>query len=261
MVPGTRTNALRRVRQYEATSNAELRRRVASALVEAKIRNSRRVLQRLSASRGESAATAQKNASEALLRLRKSVRRGCFDLDSLRGMEGMAAACYFKRLADFFPEEAPFRERSRRPPLDAANALLSWTYSIVLGEIDACVRLHGLDPGIGFLHALEFSMPSLALDLLEPLRAPLCDSLALALLNRSILRKEHFRVSEEDGGTYLSDEGKPLFFMAYERAMTRKFVCRRGEPRVDFRRVLERQVCSVVRILEGGADADFFVMP
>ena len=173
----------------------------------------------------------------------------------------MAAACYFRRLGDFFPPELPFVERSRQPPLNAANSILSWSYTIVLGEIETGLRSHGLDVGIGFLHTLEHSMPSLALDLLEPLRAPLCDMLSLHLLNHKILRLEHFRFDSGDGGTYLNDDGKKLFFTAYEQTMTRKFSLNPGGAHTDFRQIIDRQVCSVIRILEGEDDVEFFHMP
>ena len=107
----------------------------------------------------------------------------------------MGAAVYFGQLGNYFPEGIPFTTRSRRPPKDAANALLSWTYSVLLGEIDGAVRSHGLDACIGFLHAVSHGTPSLSLDLLEPLRAPCCDLLDMNILNHKQLTKEHFEYS------------------------------------------------------------------
>jgi CRISPR-associated protein Cas1 len=144
--------------------------------------------------------------------------------DSLRGYEGYGAALYFDRLRRYFPETAPFNGRNRRPPKDAANALLSWTYTIVLTEIDAAVRSAGLDPCLGFLHEISYGRPSLSLDLLEPLRAPLCDMLVLGLLNHRLVRaEEHFETSPEDGGVTLNDRGRRAFFPEYERTMQRRF--------------------------------------
>ncbi len=258
---GSPTNAARRIRQYELFSNECIRVFVSSRLIYAKIRNSRRVLQRLSAARKESDSPKQREIAALLRNSCIQARRSTSSLDVIRGVEGMAAAGYFKRLADFFPPELPFIERSRQPPLNAANSILSWSYAIVLSEIEACLRSHGLDTGIGFLHTLGHSTPSLALDLLEPLRAPLCDMLSLHLLNHKILRPEHFRFCSEDGGTYLNDDGKKPFFTAYEQAMTRKFTLRPGDSHVDFRQIIARQVCSVIKILEGENDVEFFIMP
>lgn len=258
---GNRLNAARRIRQYRLFAEEGVRAAVLARLIFAKIRNSRRVLQRLSAARRESDLPQQREAAMFLRRSCMEIRRKHPALDVLRGMEGMAAACYFRRLSDFFPPELPFKERSRQPPLNAANSILSWSYTIVLGEIETCLRLHGLEPGIGFLHTVEYSMPSLALDLLEPLRAPLCDMLSLHLLNHRILRSEHFRFEAEDGGTYLTDDGKKLFFTAYEQTMARKFSLKPGGEHTDFRRIIEHQVRAVIRILEGEDDVEFFHMP
>jgi CRISPR-associated protein Cas1 len=117
-------------------------------------------------------------------------------LDSLRGCEGMAAGFYFRQLGAYFPDEIPFASRNRRPPRDEANALMSWTYTIVMGEVDAAVRTAGLDACLGCLHGISYGRPSLSLDLLEPLRAPLCDMLTLRLLNHKLLKKEHFEFPE-----------------------------------------------------------------
>ena len=258
---GNRVNAARRIRQYRLFGEEGVRNAAAARLIFAKIRNARRVLQRLSAARRESDLPKQRDVALQLRRSCMEIRRRRLAGDVLRGMEGMAAACYFRHLADFFPPELPFVERSRQPPLNAANSILSWSYTIVLGEIETCLRLHGLETGIGFLHTVEYSLPALALDLLEPLRAPLCDMLSLHLLNHRILRPEHFRFDAEDGGTYLTDDGKKLFFTAYEQTMARKFSLKPGGEHTDFRQIIERQVCAVLRILEGEEDVEFFHMP
>lgn len=258
---GKGINSARRILQYEMSSDIPTRNLNAARLIYAKIRNSRRVLQRLAATRKESRIPTQVVVNNSMRRFCQEIRARQPSLDTLRGIEGMAAVCYFKRLADFFPVNIPFQERSRRPPLNAANSLLSWTYAIVLGEIESCIRMHGLDPGIGFLHTVEYSMPALALDLLEPLRAPLCDMLVLHLLNHKILREEHFRFSAEDGGTYLNDGGKKPFFTAYEQTMRRKFSIKNSKTHVDFRQVIERQVVTAIKTLEGDSSEDYFIMP
>lgn len=261
LYPDNNMNAERRIRQYELARDEKLKLEVASKLVAAKIRNSRRVLQRLAANRNQSDTPEQERACEMLKRLGRFSQDRPGTLDQLRGYEGMAAAAYFDRLSSFFPQNIPFVERSRRPPKNAANALLSWTYAIVQGEIDAAVRSRGLDPCIGFLHVVEHGTPSMTLDLLEPLRAPLCDLLVLHLLNHAIFREEHFEFNSEDGGTYLKPDSRKEFFFAYENTMTRKFTLKPGEPHTDFRRVIDNSVLAVIQAIEGRADYEFFDMP
>ena len=123
----------------------------------------------------------------------------------------MAAVKYFQRLSAFFPAEIPFTQRTRRPPKDAANALLSWTYTIVRSEVDVALRTQGLDPALGWLHELSSGRPALSLDLLEPLRAPVCDLLTLNLLNHKTLQAEHSRTDLDNGGTYLTEAGRKKF--------------------------------------------------
>lgn len=261
LAPDNNMNAARRIRQYELSRDDNIKLKIAAKLVSAKIRNSRRVLQRLAANRKQSEEPKQIRVCDFFKRLGRLVQDNPGSLERLRGHEGIVAAEYFSRLATFFPEDVPFVERSRRPPKNAANALLSWTYSIVQGEIDASLRAHGLDPCIGFLHAVEHGTPALTLDLLEPLRAPLCDMLTLHLLNHRILRPEHFEYKVDDGGTYLGVAARKEFFFAYENSMTRKFSLSPGTPHVDFRKVIENATLAVLKAMEGDSDYEFFSMP
>lgn len=259
--PDNNKNATRRIRQYERQTDTAFSLRMARSLVFAKIRNSRRVLQRLSSNRQESHLEAQETADRQLAILADELS-SVESVESLRGMEGLAAARYFDRLSAFFPSNLPFRGRNRRPPKDPANALLSWTYTILLGEIEGAVRAHGLDAGIGFLHEISYGTPCLALDLMEPLRAPVCDLLVLNLLNHRILTEENFEYRVDDGGYYLREDAHPSFFRSYENSMTRKFRPAKGENHLDFRQVIEDGVLTILRCLEGqAADPEFFLMP
>jgi len=258
--PDNNLNAARRIRQYEQATDPAFGLRVARRLIFAKIRNSRRVLQRLAANRELSDTPEHEAVCNELKHLAQRAA-GAQSLDELRGVEGLAAARYFRRLGAFFPADTPFRERSRRPPKDAANALLSWTYTILLGEVEGAIRSHGLDAAVGTLHVDTANTPSLALDLLEPLRPAVADLLVLSVLNHNILRPEHFEKDLEDGGTYLTEEARKPFFSAYEQAMTRRFALAKGEPHTDFRKVIDDQVCAFLRALEQGKDEPFFLLP
>jgi CRISPR-associated protein Cas1 len=254
-------NAARRIRQYEQATDPFFGLRVARRLIAAKIRNSRRVLQRLAANR-ELTDTPEHEVICKDLHVMIGHALNAETLDEVRGVEGMAAARYFRRIATFFPAATPFSGRSRRPPRDAANALLSWTYAILLGEVEGAVRSHGLDAAIGCLHQDTLNTPSLALDLLEPLRPAVADLLVLSILNHNILRPEHFEYSAEDGGTYLTEEARKPFFITYEQAMTRRFAPSKDAPHTTLRQVIDMQVCTYLRALERGVcEEDFFLLP
>lgn len=252
-------SALLRLRQYELAGDPEFALGVARRLVAAKIRNSRRVLQRLSANRE----APLPDVAEVIDRLEPFPARldSAATLDELRGFEGTASALYFRALSRFFPPEIPFAQRSRRPPADAANALLSWTYTLVLGETIQTVHAAGLDVCLGFLHGIAYGRPSLALDILEPYRAPLADLLVLHILNHRILGPDHFERSAHDGGVRLKAEARKPFFLQYERVMERLFSRQKNGPHTTFRQCLRDDVYRLINAMQGGQAMEPFLMP
>ena len=189
LLPASDGDGARRIRQYRCAADEDFNVQVARLLVSAKIRNMRVVLEKISSNRGQKKSTM---IAEDTLRCMGSGLRGAKTVAEIRGCEGRASANYFKALSAFFPDGFPFVNRSRRPPRDAANALLSFAYAIVLGEVVATVRKHGLDSGIGVLHVCRNGRPSLALDLMEPFRPALADRLVLGLLNGGTMVVEDF---------------------------------------------------------------------
>ena len=137
---------------------------------------------------------------------------------SLRGLEGEAALTYFGVFAQLVRVTDPafrFRGRSRRPPLDRINALLSFLYAMLGHDCRSALEAHGLDPQVGFLHADRPGRASLALDLMEELRPVLADRLALSLINRRQLAAGDF-VVEEAGGVQLTDDARKAVLVAWQ---------------------------------------------
>jgi CRISP-associated protein Cas1 len=200
-------NVLLRRRQYEVSEHARLGAKVACSVVSAKLANSRAVL--LRASRDSENAAHKADLDFAARRLRRILDEleGSHELDLIRGMEGDAASTYFSAfdhlvLAD--KERFFFRGRSRRPPLDNLNALLSFLYTLLANDTVAALESVGLDPQVGFLHRDRPGRPSLALDLMEELRAVLADRLALSLINLRQIASTGFRTTES-GGVVMDD--------------------------------------------------------
>lgn len=131
----------------------------------------------------------------------------------LRGLEGAAANMYFSALAAIVPESLHFSGRNRRPPRDPMNATLSLSYTLLHAEAVLAAYGAGLDPYIGFYHALDFGRESLASDLIEPLR-PQADAFALRLFNRKDLRPEDFSTTAD--GCLLNKAGRERFYRDYE---------------------------------------------
>ena len=157
--------------------------------------------------------------TQALRQLREQQGRlaQAAQLESLRGLEGAAAASYFAGLRAVVPASLGFNERNRRPPRDPFNALLSLTYTLVMAETAMALHTAGYDPCIGYYHQLSHARESLACDLLEPLR-PLADRLCLRLVAQQTLTAEHF--STTDGGCLLGKAGRARYYAAYEENAT-----------------------------------------
>lgn len=262
LTPDKNLNAARRIRQYELGKDKDFSLKIAKALVYAKLRNCRRVLQRLAANRGITQDNDHQAACFEILRYANASVDSTDSVDVVRGYEGIGTAIYFQELGRYFPVTMPFKTRSRRPPQDPANALLSWTYTIILGEVECAVRAHGLDAALGHLHCDKSNTPSLSLDLIEPLRPAIADLLVLNIVNHHILKPDiHFEIREDDGGTYLNAEGRSAFFKSYEQAMERRFSIAQGFPHTDFRQVINEQVNIYLRALERGEEPEFFELP
>ena len=140
------------------------------------------------------------------------------DLDTLRGLEGEASTRYFAAFDQMIlnqKEDFHFEDRNRRPPMDRVNALLSFAYAMLANDCAAALESVGLDAYVGFLHRDRPGRASLALDLMEELRGPLADRLALTLINTRSIQARHFQ-RQADGAVLLDDEGRKLFLNAWQ---------------------------------------------
>jgi len=253
-IPPVPHNAAR-LAQYRFVNCPATRLRISSILVTAKILNSRRVLQRLAANRSQA-------SLDAVLEKLESLARRCNEassLEDLRGYEGAAAGDYFAAYGLLYPPHCPFPGRSRRPPLDPPNAILSYAYSLMAAEMECAIYSAGLDPSLGFFHETEDRRPSLALDLIEPFRAPLADAMALDLISHRILSEDqHFERIED--GVYLNAVGRKRFFVSYERRMNREFVSEQTGQRTSLREEFRNQALSLRRHLQDEGQFKAFLM-
>jgi CRISPR-associated protein Cas1 len=141
-------------------------------------------------------------------------------LDSLNGHEGSFARSYYNAFAKLFDNRDFFQGRSRRPPKDPANAVMSFLYTLITNRITSYLEAVGLDPYLGFYHTREYGRPSLSCDLIEPLRSVLCDRLALRAFNLRIFQKDDFE--NKKGGIYFKPEPLKQFFKFYNTELAKK---------------------------------------
>ena len=162
-------------------------------------------------------------------------------VESLMGSEGISTAAYFRALGRMFRKELTFKERTRRPPKDPVNAILSLGYTLLTNEILSLVMAHGFDPYIGFLHGVVYGRPSLALDIVEEFRHPLIDRFTLNLFNMEMLKIDDFR-PVADNGVYLTAEGMKKYFKFYEEKMRSPLKKKETGPAITWRSVMKNQV-------------------
>jgi len=147
-------------------------------------------------------------------------------LDALRGCEGECASVYFAVLSCLMTtqkESFTFTVRSKRPPLDPANALLSFLYALLVNDIRSALETVGLDPQVGFLHQLRSGRPSLALDIMEEFRAYLGDMIMLGLINLRQVGKNDFDI-RESGEVRISDSARKTVITAYQKRKQEEIV-------------------------------------
>lgn len=212
----TRGNVHLRIAQVTHTNQPETSARLARWLVAGKLQNCRRAVMRWAWSADGGFQRLLKGEAETIGD-RIQALQGVVDGDKIRGIEGDGTRRYFRCLGmhlGLSDAQMSFERRSRRPPRDPVNALLSFTYGLVLAELVGSIDAVGLDPQIGFLHRARSGRPALALDLLEELRPSVADRFSVTVLARRQVREEHFDFVGQ--ACYLSDEGRAALLSLYD---------------------------------------------
>ncbi len=195
-----------RLEQYAASQDKDRRVIIARWLLDEKLSGQATMLQNVGGKSPKlKTAIEQINRHRADLHARNSIQE-------LMGLEGAAAACYFKILAETFEDKWNFTGRNKRPPRDPVNALLSYGYTLATTPIHRLALAEGLDPAVGFLHSTKNGRDSLILDILEPIR-PNVDWFVSQIL-ASKLSPKHFSSNPQDG-CRLTKEGRVIFFKAW----------------------------------------------
>lgn len=215
----TSGNVLLRREQYRRADQDSASLEIARSVIAGKIANSRAVLLRGSRERAGSAAASELSAAASRMSAFLSALGCASTLDEARGFEGAAAKEYFGVFNGLIAQQKEtfaFTQRSRRPPRDPINALLSFVYTLMIHDVTAALESHGLDPAVGYLHRDRPGRASLALDLAEEFRSWFADRLVLNLVNLKQMTKEDFVVGET-GGVTMTDSGRKTVLVAYQK--------------------------------------------
>lgn len=211
----TKGNVLLRKKQYLLSDDAEWSLQVSRLMIGGKIQNYRNILRRYIRDYGE-----EENVIRAVRILEQAKRDALSASDKtlLIGHEGVASSAYFEILPVLIlnqKSDFPFVGRNRRPPKDAVNAMLSFAYTLIAIDVSAALETVGLDPYVGFLHTLRPGRTSLALDMMEELRAYLGDRFVLSLINKKQITLKDF-LYQGDNGVVMTDSGKKTFLSAWQ---------------------------------------------
>ena len=250
-------NVLLRREQYRRADDADARAELARAFVVGKILNSRTVLMRGARDHGHTPGAQALDAASAVLARTVAFLDGPTPLEVVRGREGEAANTYFGAFDALIvarKSEFMFTERSRRPPLDRVNALLSFVYTLLAHDVAAACEGVGLDPAVGFLHRDRPGRPGLALDLMEELRAFLADRLVLSLINRQQVGAGGFAFTES-GGVTMDDATRKEVLVAWQKRKQEEIQHPFIDEKVSVGLLPHVQALLLARHLRGDLDA------
>ncbi|MBR5195352.1 MAG: CRISPR-associated endonuclease Cas1 [Akkermansia sp.] len=231
-----------RIGQYNMWSSPVKRLVLAAEIIKSKIHNQRVILMRNG--------SVPDSVLRELARLRDSCQKQ-LSLESLRGVEGAAAALYFSYFSTMLKDKMGFEfsSRNRRPPKDPVNALLSLGYSVLAKELSGIAYTVGLDPFLGFFHSPRYGRPALALDMMEEFRPLIVDSVVLTLINRGEVSLSDFTVTSR--GTLLNDSGRRQFWRAWTRRLDTEITHPTFGYKMSYRRMMEVQMRQLWRFCRG----------
>lgn len=247
-------NVLLRKRQYESLNNAKFVSTTVRNILYGKIRNGKDVLMRYArtASKAENA-NALYAAAEKLSGMAKMLS-DADDVDVMRGIEGAAANAYFSVFDNMIDGKNGFvfGTRSKRPPRNEVNAVLSFVYTLMTHDCISALETVGLDPAAGYLHTLRPGRASFALDLIEELRAPLCDRFVISLLHKGQLAKKDFNV--EGDAVWLSEKGRRTVLAAWRERKREEITHPFFKEKIPIGLIPYTQAMLFARVLRGDLD-------
>jgi CRISPR-associated protein Cas1 len=245
-------NVLLRRAQHTRHVDPAARAQLASAFVAGKIKNCRQVLLAAARNTPEARTADELRGIAERVTLQLADLKTSIDLDRIRGIEGHAARTYFTGLRAVVRDGdiPPAPTRTRRPPLDPLNALLSFSYALLRTRCEGALETVGLDPQIGYLHGLRPGRSSLALDLMEELRPLVADRFVVTMLNRRQLRDEHFDTGL-DGAVSLNHAGRSALLIAWQQHQDHEVPHRllRGKVRISALPLVQARLLA--RVLRG----------
>ena len=249
-------NVLLRREQYRIADNMEERCGIARNFIFGKIYNARWVLER--GLRDHADKIDKDRVKEVSDKLKSALPdlRNILDEEKLRGVEGINSSLYFSVFDELIltnKDNFKYEVRTRRPPMDPVNALLSFAYTILAAKCSSALESVGLDSYVGFMHRDRPGRYSLALDLVEELRASLADRFVLTLINNKVVNKTHF-LFMKDGAVFLNDDGRSIFLKHWQERMQEQLIHPFLSEKIQWGLVPYVQSLLLARFIRGDLD-------
>lgn len=249
-------NVILREQQYRSSQDEEVSLSIAKNCILGKIYNSRWVLERAIRDHGLQIDVEKvKSASDNLKKSLEYIKE-CQSKEQLRGYEGEAASIYFGVFDQLILQQKkdfPFHGRNKRPPLDNMNAMLSFVYTLLTNTVASALESVGLDPYVGYLHTERPGRVSLALDMIEELRAVLADRFVLSLVNKKIVSGKSFK-QKENGAVLLDDEFRKRLLAEWQSKKKETLTHPYLKEKVEWGMVPYVQAMLLARYLRGDLD-------
>jgi CRISPR-associated protein Cas1 len=217
----------------------------ARAIVAGKISNQRLVLRRYYRFRPE-----KTNEAEVIMREMQAKALSATSLDAVRGCEGAAARAYFAAWSELLPTTWVMDGRSKNPPRDPVNALLSYGYGVLFHNLLTLITQRGLEPALGALHAPRNGHPALVSDLMEEFRSLIVDVVVLNILQRGHVTPHDFSAEEHQNGCRISASARKALIRAMEEKMAAQLTHPVTGQNMDYRRAMRQQVAHWVEVVE-----------
>lgn len=251
-----RGNVTLRKEQYRISEDREKCMPIAQNFITGKVYNARWVLERAARDYPLRLDAEKLKAKSAFLADSISNIRKSSSPEELLGLEGEAASVYFSVFDDLIlqqKESFNFHGRSRRPPMDAVNAMLSFAYTLLAGMCGSALEAVGLDPYVGFFHTDRPGRMSLALDMMEELRAVMADRFVLTMINKRMIGPEGF-TKKEDGAVIMDDETRKQFLAAWQTKKAETIRHPFLDEKMEWGMVPYAQALLLARMIRGDLD-------
>lgn len=252
----TSTNLDNEAVQLQKHQQHEFQSPVTRAIILGKLLNSKHLLMRLNRKRKVA------DVEKAIMGLNCDIQalQNTDDIDTLRGYEGVGAARYFPAFGHLITNsDFSFSQRVRQPPSDPVNSLLSFGYTVLFNNVFSLIIAEGLSPYLGNLHYGEHKKPYLAFDLMEEFRSPIVDSMVLRVLNNNIFKLSDFETAVTNGGVYLRETARRVFFKQFENRLNEEISHPDLQSPATYRQAIQLQIKRYKRCLLASIPYEGFV--